>query len=153
MKQKELCAYATASLVLMTGCVSIQQTNKVVPAGVTIQGTAGTPAEHLHVSNFGYYLFNCIPIFCGNTAEDRLGNTIWFSDEVTLAKTQNIMVDHVRAHNCKMVELQPQVKSTCFLSAVPYVGTTFGILWYKEVQMSAVLVRPNATASTSGGAR
>jgi len=153
MKQMKIGAYAAASLVLMTGCVSVQQTNRVAPAGVTLQGTAGTPAEHLHVSNFGYYLFNCIPIFCGNTAEDRHGNTIWFSDEVTLAKTQNIVVDHVRARNCKMAALHPHVKSTCFFSSIPYVGTTFGILWYKEVQMSAVLVRPNAAVAAGGGAK
>ena|GEM_PF-718628 len=152
MRQLEVCVCVVASLMLVAGCVSVQQTNKV-SAGVALQGTSGTPAEHAYVSNFGYYLFNCIPIFCGNTADDRRGNTIWFSDEVTLAKTQGIMVDHVRNRNCQMAELQPQVKSTCFFSSIPYVGTTFGILWYKEVQMSAVLVRPNASGATRGGAR
>ena len=153
MRQMKMCACALALLVLTAGCVSVQKTNRVALAGVTIQGTAGTPTEHIHVSNFGYYLFNCIPICCGNTASDRHGNTIWFSDEVTLAKTQDIMLDQVHDRNYRMTEIQPQTKSTCFFSTIPYVGTTFGILWYKEVQMSAVLVRPNATASARGGAR
>jgi len=142
------------TLALLTGCVSVQRSERVTPAGVGILGTQGTPVEHVHVSNFGYYLFNCIPIFCGNTASDRLGNTIWFSDEVTLEKTQAIMVDEARSRNSSLVELQPNVKSTCFFGSIPYVGTTFGILWYKEVQMSAVLVRPGTTASSQrGGAR
>jgi len=143
-------------LVLLTGCVSVQRAAKVAPGGVTIQGTQGTPVEHVHVSNFGCYLFNCIPICCGNTAAGRRGNAIWFSDEVTLAKTQAIMIDEVRSRKSQMAELQPQVKSTCFFGTIPYVGTTFGILWFKEVQMSAVLVRPGAgTAATAarGGAK
>jgi len=140
-------------LVLVTGCVNVQRTNKVVSDGVTIQGTPGAPAEYVHVSNYGYYLFNCFPIFCGNTADDRRGNTIWFSDEVTLPKTQAIMVDEARTRNCKLTGIQPHVKATCFFSSIPYVGTTFGILWYKEVQLSAVLIRPNATASSKGGTR
>jgi len=140
-------------LLSLTGCVSVQRSERVVPAGVGILGTPGTPAEHVHVSNFGYYLFNCIPIFCGNTATDRLGNTIWFSDEVTLTKTQAIMVDEARSRNSRLVEIQPTVKSTCFFGSIPYVGTTFGLLWYKEVQMSAVLVRPGTAAPQRGGAR
>jgi len=144
---------ALIALALLNGCVSVQRTARVAPAGVGIQGTPGTPVEHVHVSNFGYYLFNFIPIFSGNTANDRRGNTIWFSDEVTLAKTQAIMVDEVRSRNSSVAEIQPQVTSTCFFGAIPYVGTTFGILWYKEVQMSAVLVRPDAPASPRGGTR
>ena len=144
MKRIEVYVGVLAALMLTAGCVSVQRTGRVAPKGTTIQGTAGTPDEHVHVSNFGYYLFNCIPIFCGNTAQDHRGNTIWFSNEVTLDKTQDIMLDEVRSRKSQIAALQPQVKSTCFFGAIPYVGTTFGILWYKEVQMSAMLVRPQA---------
>ena len=34
---------------------------------------------------------------------------------------------------------------TCMLP-IPYVDTTFGILWYKELQVSAVLVDPERPA-------
>ena len=153
MRQKTMRVCALVSLSLMAGCVNIQRAPKVAPAGATIQGTAGTPAEHVHVSNYGYYLFNCIPIFCGNTEADCYGETVWFSDEVTLEHTQGIMAGLAHDRNCLMTEVQPQVKSTCFFGAIPYVGTTFGLLWYKEVQMSAVFVRPNGARSAKGGAR
>jgi len=146
-------SYALTALSLVSGCVSVERATRVTPAGVTLQGTPGTPTEYVHVSNFGYYLFNRIPLFCGNTATDRHGNTIWFSDEVTLAKTQDIMINHARSRNCHLAEIQPYTRSTCFLRIIPYVGTTFGILWYKEVQMSAVLVRPDAPASPRGHTR
>ena len=145
MRRIKMCVGVLAALMLTAGCVSVQRAGRVVPTGTTIQGTEGTPDEHVHVSNFGYYLFNCIPLFCGNTAQDQRGNTIWFSDEVTLEKTQDIMLDEVRSRKCQVTEIQPQVKSTCFFGAIPYVGTTFGIVWYKEVQMSAMLVRPQAS--------
>ena len=152
MRQIEMCVGALLTLMLAAGCVSVQRAGKVAPEGTVIHGTAGVPDEHVHVSNFGYYLFNCIPLFCGNTAQDHRGNTVWFSNEVTLEKTQDIMIEEVKSRKCQVAELQPQVKSTCFFGAIPYVGTTFGLLWYKEVQMSAVLVRPQATAA-KGGAR
>jgi len=145
-----MCVGIGAALALAAGCVSVQRTTRVAQAGTVIQGTPGAPAEHIHVSNFGYYLFNCIPIFCGNTATDHIGETAWFSDEVTLPKTQGIMVEVARNRRCQIAEIQPAVRSTCFFGAIPYVGSTFGLVWYKEVQMSAVLVRPDAS---QGGAK
>jgi hypothetical protein len=141
------------SLSLLAGCVSVQKTSKVAPAGVTIQGSPGTPSEHVHVSNFGYYLFNCIPLFCGSTTADSRGETVWFSNEVTLSRVQSVMLEEVRNRKCQLTEVQPYARSTCFFSAIPYVGTTFGIVWFKEVQMSAVLVRPDAPATPKGGAK
>ena len=140
-------------IMLLAGCVSVQKTNKVAPAGVTIQGTSGTPVEHIHVSNYGYYLFNCIPIFCGNTSADARHETVWFSDEVTLARVQGVVLEEVRNRKCQVTEIQPYARSTCFFSAIPYVGTTFGLVWFKEVQMSAVLIRPDTPAAPKGGAK
>ena len=144
---------ALAALTSSAGCVSVQRTTRVASAGTGIQGTPGTPVEHVHVSNYGYYLFNCIPIFCGNTAKDFLGETVWFSDEVTLAKTQGVLVETARNRRYRIADIQPHVRSTCFFGAIPYVGTTFGLVWYKEVQVSAVLVRPDAADAPKGGAR
>ena len=141
-------------LALATGCVSVQKTSKVAPQGVTILGSSGTPVEHVHVSNYGYYLFNCIPIFCGNTVAGQRENTVWFSDEVRLAPVQDIMLEQARKRKCQISDIQPYTRSTCFFSAIPYVGNTLGILWFKEVQMSAVLIRPDAsTAAAKGGAK
>jgi len=141
------------SFVLFSGCVSVQKANRVAPAGVSIQGSPGTPVEHVHVSNYGYYLFNCIPLFCGNTMTDSRGETVWFSNEVTLAKVQEVMLEEVRSRKCHVTEIQPYARSTCFFSAIPYIGNTLGILWFKEVQMSAVLVRPDAPAAPKGGVK
>ena len=141
------------SLSLIAGCVSVQKTSRVVPTGVAVQGSPGTPVEHVHVSNFGYYLFNCIPLFCGNTEAGLRGETVWFSDEVTLAKVQGVMLEQVRSRKCQVADIQPYAKSTCFFSAIPYVGNTFGILWFKEVQMSALLVRPDTPATPKGDAK
>ena len=141
------------SLALATGCVSVQKANRVAPAGVTLQGSPGTPVQHVHVSNYGYYLFNCIPIFCGNTATDFRGDPVWFSDEVTLARVQGIVLEEVRNRKCQVADIQPYTRSTCFFSAIPYVGTTFGIVWFKEVQMSAALVRPDASAPPKGDSK
>lgn len=148
-----MCAIALAVTLLVSGCVSVERAGGVAPAGVSILGAPGTPDEHVLVSNYGYYLFNCIPLFCGNTAREQRGETVWFANEVTLEKTQEILMDEVRSRKCRVAEIQPHVKSTCFFGVIPYVGTTFGLVWYKEVQMSAVLVRSQQAAVPRGGAR
>jgi len=128
---------------LFCGCVSVERASQNAMMQMPIEGAPGTTEEYIHVSNYGYYLFNAFPIFCGNTADDRRGNTIWFSDEVTLAVTQDILIEEVKSRRCNLANLQPTVQSTCFFGAIPYIGNTLGILWYREVQISGIVVRPD----------
>ena len=120
----------------------IEQTQKQDLAGFSIVGADGKPEEHITVSNYGYYLFNLIPICCGNTDPDSSLATAWFSDEVNLPKVQGVLINEVKARGCQVAEIQPLCQSTCFFSASPFIGNSLGIIWYRDVQVSAVLVRP-----------
>ena len=127
---------------LGSGCVVIEQTQKQDLAGFSIVGAEGKPEEHITVSNYGYYLFNLIPICCGNTDPDSSLATACFSDEVNLPKVQGVLINEVKARGCQVAEIQPLCQSTCFFSAIPFIGNSLGIIWYRDVQVSAVLVRP-----------
>ena len=124
-----------------SGCISVEKSRKTVFERLPVEGTPGTPEEHIHVSNYGYYLFNSIPIFCGDASKGGTGNTVFFRDDVTLAKMQNVLLEEASRKSDSIIEIQPKTSSTCFFSVIPYVGNTLGIFWYKEVQISAVMVK------------
>lgn len=61
----------------LTGCFSIDSAD--VPQ---------TGEEHVHVANYGWYLFNIVPLACGNAAEDPNLPSIFFRNDVTMDKVQ-----------------------------------------------------------------
>lgn len=124
------------------GCVNVQTTNNVALRGFEVVGAPGLPEECVTVSNYGYYLFYFIPLFCGNTVDGHLGNTVWFQNQVTLEKVQSVLIREVKPKNPQVTCLQPHAHETCFFSVIPYIGNSLGIVWYKQIDLSAVLVKP-----------
>lgn len=140
--------FIALAMAALSGCVSIERSNRAALKRLPIEGTPGNPERLVHVENYGYYLFNCIPIITGSTRNGAIGKTRWFSDDVTLDDTQRIMMNEAKANDCLATQIHPKLWATCYFSAIPYIGNTLGIIWYKESQMSAVLVRPQP--STKG---
>ncbi|MBQ8570444.1 MAG: hypothetical protein IJ444_02910 [Kiritimatiellae bacterium] len=126
------------SVLLCSGCMSIERssTEYVTEGGIVV------PGEQVFISNYGYYLFGSIPLFTGN--ETGTGTT-FFSDGATLDKTQKYLSELADKEGAAVVHVQPMVHSTCSFSAIPIFGTTFGLFWYKEVQLSATLVKLSET--------
>jgi len=124
------------------GCVSYVETNHVALKGLDVVGTPGVTEECVTVSNYGYYLFYFIPLFCGNTVDEHVGNTVWFQNHVTLEKVQSVMMREVKARKPLVTCLEPHAQETCFFSVIPYIGNSLGIIWYKQIDLSAVLVKP-----------
>lgn len=130
--------FVFCSVLLCSGCMSIERssTEYVTEGGIVV------PGEQVFISNYGYYLFGSIPLFTGN--ETGTGTT-FFSDGATLDKTQKYLSELADAECAAVVHVQPMVHSTCSFSAIPIFGTTFGLFWYKEVQLSATLVKLSET--------
>lgn len=125
---------------LAAGCCTIERSSRY-PVGDYAHGTAkGRIAEHVHVSNYGYYLFNHYPLFCGDTRPGRVGKTRFFGGEVDVQGVASALFEEVGERRGRISEIQPKTYSTCFFSCIPYVGNSLGILWYREAQLSAVLV-------------
>lgn len=139
-----ICAGITSVILLLvgTGCVNFQKTNNVALQGLEVLDTKGKPEEVVTVSNYGYYLFNVLPIFCGNTVDGRIGNTVWFQNHVTLERTQGVLMREIKPMRPLVTNLQPHAYETCFFSVIPYIGNSLGIVWYKQIDLSAVLVKP-----------
>lgn len=94
-------------------------------------------AKQVLITNYGYYLFNCVPLFSGG--EDD-GSFSLFSRNIKLEKAMNTLKAECERLDVKKVsEIQYDEKATCFFSWVEIIGTTLGIYWYKDYQLSAVL--------------
>lgn len=142
MKHKHMGGLLLVLLLFTTGCVNVQKTSNGALYNLEVVGAEGRPQEVITVSNYGYYLFNCIPLFCGNTADGRIGHTVWFQNHVTLEKTQGVMMRESKDQKPWVTNLETHSYETCFFSVIPYIGNSLGIVWYKQIDLSAVLVKP-----------
>lgn len=113
----------------MAGCFSISNVN--APNG----------HRHVHTSNYGWYLFNFIPIACGNAAKDAIIPFVLFRNDVTMDKIQRRLFDSAGEENRKPSnisyvchnEIFFEIPGTNIPVPVPYV------LCYKEIQLSGEL--------------
>lgn len=140
-------------LLFSAGCYSIDVASTAGFRSARLAGNTGTPRAHAVVSNYGWYLFNTIPLISGN-ANPAPGRCVWtfFTDNVTPDALHHDLTRLAADAGCEIDDLNLYRDSTCMLP-IPYVNTTFGLLWYKEIQVSGVLVTPTARANRKDGAK
>lgn len=127
-------ALLAAALVLCAGCFNLERA-----------ATANPGEEHVFVSNYGWYLFDFIPIACGNAAEDRWLPFVIFRNDVTMDKIQRaFMRSAERTGKTDMRDLTYRNDDTVlfmlpgvdFPIPIPY------ILTYREIQLSGTVKEP-----------
>lgn len=127
MKISRLLAGACVTLCL-TGCFTVDT--------ATIKSTG---AEHVVMNNYGWKLFDWIPLFSGNPDEDvQKGFSLgcrFFADTVTVETMQERFMKYAegRAVECPVYDLNDTVVWTIFGIPIPYVIT------YKEITLSGTL--------------
>jgi hypothetical protein len=104
----------------------------------------GKPREHVVVANYGWYLFNVVPLVCGNAREGARFPWVFFRDEVTTDVVHNRLTSYAALNGCHLAELNLYVNDSV-LFEVP--GTSIPIpmpyvLCYKERLVSALLMDP-----------
>ena len=102
-----------------------------------------TGDENVIVSNYGYYLFNVIPIAGGNA--DETGSFPWaiFRDDVTMDKIQRRFLEYAAYNNREIKDISYHnhetvlfnIPGTSFLLPIPY------LLTYREIQLSGALTK------------
>jgi len=125
-------ACAIAVTMCLTGCFSLDT------AVLEVDGR-----EHIVASNYGWSLFNCIPLFCGNANDDgkRVSPWAFFRDDVTMEKVQSRLLEHAKSEGKDAEELVFHNYDSV-LMWIPMAGISLPIPYlvcYKEVQLSGVL--------------
>ena len=97
--------------------------------------------NHILVSNYGWYLFNSVPLVGGNASENPTGHFAWFRDDVTMKKIQRRLMDEAEAQG-RPVENLVWTNYDSVLFSIPFVSIPFPIpyiLTYREMQLSGEL--------------
>ena len=118
----------------------------VAAAGCFSVDAAYSPAadsEQVLVSNNGWWLFNCIPLCCGNATPEpeRVGPWAFFRDDVTLDKVQHRFMEYAHARGASVQDLVYNNYDNVLFS-IPFTNIPVPIpylLCYREIQLSGVL--------------
>ena len=126
-------AIAAAAL-LFAGCFSIETAN-----------VKSTGQEHILVSNYGWYLFDVVPILCGNASYDAFLPMMLFRNDVTMDKIQKRFFTYADEHGKAASDL---VYSNREQVLFEFPGSNISIplpylLTYREMQLSGVLSAKN----------
>lgn len=97
--------------------------------------------DQVVVSNYGWFLFDCIPIVCGNSDPDSLTPWIFFRDDVTMPIIQRKFVEIANSSSNQLSNLVYRTHSEVMFE-IPGVNIPLPIpylLTYREIQLSGVL--------------
>ena len=126
---------------LLAGCYSMDVATTSSLRQSALSPDDAMPKEHIVVSNYGWYLFNWIPIVCGNATPGRSFPWSFFSNEVTSTLLHDRMMARAAATESDVRDLVFfrdervifTIPGTNFPIPIPYVLT------YREIQFSGVL--------------
>jgi len=135
---------ASAMAGLCVGCFTMETATTETLRNSHHTGMEGKPREHVVVANYGWYLFNVIPLVCGNAREGARCAFAFFRDEVTTDIVHSRLTSYAAQKGCHLAELNLYVNDSV-LFEVP--GTSIPIpmpyvLCYKERLVSALLMDP-----------
>ena len=119
----------------------------VAAAGCFSVDAAYSPAadsEQVLVSNNGWWLFNCIPLCCGNATPepDRAGPFAFFRNDVTLDKVQHRFMEYAHARGASVQDLvynnyDNVLFGTLHILELEVDGETYGI-YFPAYELDAV---------------
>lgn len=134
MKTFKLSALAALALCFaLSGCTNINYSEAHQTGGIE---NIDDQYKRILVTNYGYYLFNTIPLGSGGHSDESFS---LFSDNVGLDAAMATFNAECEKNNVTEIsDLQVQRTETSFFSWAP-LGTTLGIYWYREIQISATV--------------
>ena len=106
MRKLALMALSGAALCL-SGCLSIDTA-----------ATSYGGGEHVLARNYGWTLFNCIPLFCGNASADATCGFVMFRDDVTMERVQAKLAEYAAGREivCPVSTTPTRCSSPCSAS-------------------------------------
>ena len=141
--------FSVLPFLALAGCFSIDRGTSDAFRNSRLNVTDGEPVEHVLVANYGWYLFDCVPIVCGNAKPGASFPFRFFGDNVKADMLQDRLVKYAADKRNDIVDLHYFHNSNVLFTIpglnipvpVPYV------LCYREIQFSGVLVKPPAPSA------
>ena len=95
--------------------------------------------EHVIVYNYGWNLFGCLPVVCGNDNEESWCPFTFFRDEVRLDLAQAKLFNRAESLGCDVRDYAVLKDRDVFFDF--YYAPIPWVIQYKEVNCSATLVK------------
>ena len=131
MKMVGALVLAVAASFVLGGCFSVE---------VASSPCLGEGVEkHVLVRNYGWYLFGCVPLACGNARLDSWCPFSVLCDEVQPSIVHEKLKDVVNKHDCKIVDFHIIDDDDVLFEA--YYITLPWVVVRKDVSISANLVK------------
>ena len=132
----------TMAMLLLGGCFSMETASNTALQN-SVAESEPTPVEHVLVSNYGWYLFNCIPLVCGNAEPDAVCPWKFFSDQVNPILLHDRLMEYASSKTTDIKDLVFSHEEEVFFDfpgsdipfPIPY------LVCYREIQFSGVLTR------------
>ena len=104
------------------------------------------------VSNYGWYLFNCIPLVCGNAELDAVCPWKFFSDQVNPILLHDRLMEYASSKTTDIKDLVFSHEEEVFFDfpgsdipfPIPY------LVCYREIQFSSVLTKRTGQKNAPG---
>lgn len=125
----------TVALGALVGCYTVESGKAPRACGENVD-------EHVIAYNYGWNLFGCIPIVCGNANTDSWCPFTFFKDEVTHDAVLGGLKRHAAERNSRLSEVTCLDDKTVFFDF--YYAPLPWIIQYKEVNYSAMTVKGDA---------
>ena len=130
--------------IMLGGCYSMDVgTNAALQNSELVEGV-DKPVEHVLISNYGWYLFNCIPLVCGNATPGESFPWKFFTDQVNPILLHDRLMTYANSKDANVKNIVFSRDERVFFD-VP--GTEIPcplpfLVCYQEIQLSGVLVKP-----------
>ena len=137
---------------MLAGCYSMDIATTESLKGSAPTPDDGKPLEHVVVSNHGWYLFDALPIVCGNATPGAYFPWKFFSNQVTSTLLHDRLMAHAAAIHADAKDLV-FFRDERVLFNIPGLSIPIPIpylITYHEIQFSAVLTQRRASTLTDG---
>ena len=132
-----------SSMLLLGGCFSMETASNAALRNSGNGTGSDVPIEHVMVSNYGWYLFNCVPLVCGNASPDASWPWKFFSDHVNPILLHDRLMKYASSKTADIKDLVFSHEEEVFFDfpgsdipfPIPY------LVCYREIQFSGVLTR------------
>ena len=95
--------------------------------------------ENLVVGNYGWYLFDLVPVVCGNANKNSNFPWAFFRDDVTMDKVQSRFMEEAKKKGKDISTLVYHSNDSVMLNLPNIVVPIPYLLTYHELQLSGVL--------------
>jgi hypothetical protein len=127
------------------GCYSLHTASTPELAACSLAAEDGQILEHVFIQNSGWFLFERLPLICGNVDEQSPWPWTFFANETDLAAVEAQLAAHAQKMNACVVQ-ENVINAATTLMSIPGSNVAFSVPYLicrRETQISAVLMRRN----------